>query len=140
MLATRFIRAKASLEPLRRPALAVSGLALLSVGLLWLRMPSSDPVPWAWLQDTMSAVFPNPLSVLRGSILIVLGMYVYAPAIQGGAAGSAVVRWPIHTMASSLSPTTAGRSGRGTGPLHLHPGIGVGDLPDSWLAVSSWQH
>src|SRR5947208_1094424 len=53
---------------------AVAGCILIALGLVLIRQPSTGDLSWGWLQDAISAVFHNPVNIVRGSGLILIGM------------------------------------------------------------------
>ena len=65
-------------------AASLGGIALVVAGLLLLRVASSTPLAWGWLRDTLSAVFPNPANIVRGTVLIVLGGMLYGWSVRNG--------------------------------------------------------
>lgn len=58
--------------------ISVFGAILVLAGILVLHAGFAGPLRWQALQDTLSAVFPNPRSIILGSGLIIMGATCFA--------------------------------------------------------------
>jgi hypothetical protein len=55
---------------------------LIVLGMIVLRRPDSTPLIWPALQDTLSQVFHNPISIARGTALILIGMILLGRGVR----------------------------------------------------------